>query len=130
MVKRLITLSDIDYITHKTSCENKTINKYNLQLIKRCGSVLPMTNEGKEIGLLCHNIQKCNTQLSRKKTSVSNDRIYRLLYDKASENNKNCFIMILNDVLARPSCQVLCYVKTDLRTSSNFIFRRKDIQQV
>jgi hypothetical protein len=51
-----------------------------------------MTNEGKGVGLLCHNIQKCNTQLSRKKTSVSNDRIYRLLYDKASENNKNYFI--------------------------------------
>jgi hypothetical protein len=47
---------------------------YNL--INSCGSASPAINEGKEVGLLRHNIQKSNTQLlSRKKTSVSNDRI-------------------------------------------------------
>jgi hypothetical protein len=48
---------------------------YNL--INSCGSVSPAMNEGKELGLLRHNIQKSNTQLlSRKKTPVSKDRIY------------------------------------------------------
>jgi hypothetical protein len=47
------------------------------KLINSCGSVSPTINERKEVGLLRHNIQKFNTQLlSRKKTSVSNDRIY------------------------------------------------------
>jgi hypothetical protein len=45
-------------------------------LINNCGSVSPAINEGKEVGLLGHKIQKCNTQLlSRKKTSVSKDKI-------------------------------------------------------
>jgi hypothetical protein len=42
-----------------------------------CSSVSPAINEGKEVGMLRHNIQKFSTQLlSRKKTSVSNDIIY------------------------------------------------------
>jgi hypothetical protein len=52
---------------------------YYYNLINSCGSVSPAIHEGKEVGLLRHNIKKCNTQLlSRKKTSVSNDRIYGL----------------------------------------------------
>jgi hypothetical protein len=45
---------------------------------------------GKEVGLLRHNIKKCNTQLlSRKKTSVSNDKIYGFCSsDKTVENYK------------------------------------------
>jgi hypothetical protein len=58
MVECLITdcVCDIDYITHKTSRENITMNKYNL--INSCGSVSPAINEGKEVGLLHYNIQK------------------------------------------------------------------------
>jgi hypothetical protein len=66
---------DIDYSAHKTSHENITVNKYNL--INSCGSVLPAMNKGKEVGLLHHNLQKCNAHLlSRKKTSDSNNKIY------------------------------------------------------
>jgi hypothetical protein len=58
MVERLITVCvcDIDYITHKTSRENTTMNKYNL--INSCGSASPAINEGKDVVLLRHDIQK------------------------------------------------------------------------
>jgi hypothetical protein len=60
---------DIVYITHKTSCENMTVNEYNL--INCCGSILPAINEGKEVGLLHHNIKNAVTHLlSKKKTSL------------------------------------------------------------
>jgi hypothetical protein len=38
---------DIEYITHKTSRENTTVNKYNF--INSSGSVSPAIDEGKEV---------------------------------------------------------------------------------
>jgi hypothetical protein len=77
---------------------------YNL--INSCGSVSPAINEEKEVELMRHNIQKWNTHLlSRKKTSVSNDRTYGYCeHDKTVEIYKKkwfLFILILNEVLSK-----------------------------
>jgi hypothetical protein len=84
---QLLSFVMISYFQCRSSvmlCWVKSLNplKFNgllywWNLINSCGSVSPAINEGKEVGLLPHNIQKCNIQLlSRKKTSVSNDIIY------------------------------------------------------
>jgi hypothetical protein len=69
------------YVVLSTITKSVEIQRavYRYNLINSCGSVSPAINEEKEVGLLLHNIRKCNTQLlSRKKISVSNDRIYGL----------------------------------------------------
>jgi hypothetical protein len=69
------------YVVQKTINPLKlNVLLYRYNLINNCGLVSPATNEGKEAGLLRHNIHKWNTQLlSTKKTSDTNDKKLRIL---------------------------------------------------